>query len=98
MWPGSHQAVQLFYEWSLDLSHNTTLGWTPGALSPAGFLRRDEQADGAHNCHEKFPLIHLGITELRLPCIPHAMEQADEEEDVTLTGTLWEHDLAPDLF
>lgn len=56
MWPGSHQPVQLFYEWSLEMSHNTTLGWTPGALSPAGFLRRDEQADGAHNCHAKFPL------------------------------------------
>lgn len=42
MWPSSPYPVQLFYEWSIELSHNTTLGWTPGALSPAGVLRRDE--------------------------------------------------------
>lgn len=93
MWPSSPYPVQFFYECSTELSHNTTLGWTPGALSPGGVLRRDEWAE-----HGISPANHLGITELCLSCISHAMEQADEEDDVTPTGILWGYDLAPHLF
>lgn len=39
---------------------------------------------------------HLRITELFFP--PKDTEQADKEEEVTPTGTLWEYDLAPNLF
>lgn len=96
MRPSSPYAVQQSCEQSSDLSDNTTLLWPPRALSPAGFLR------------EVIWVEHTGVLQ-NFPCKPfgnhctsllplQVREQADEEEEVTPTGTFWEYDLAPNLF
>lgn len=70
--------VQLFCEWSIELSHNTALGCTPGALSPARVLRRDEWAEHT-TVVQNFPCRSFRNHWNLPPLHPHAMEQADEK-------------------
>lgn len=79
IWPSSPCPVQLFHEWSVELSHSTALGWTLGLWSCWG-LGKEEWAEHTAAV-QSFPCKPFRITELCLLCIP--MEQADEEEDVT---------------
>lgn len=94
LWPSSPDSVQQPYELSLDLSHNMTLFLLPGLLVLLGSWEGLKRCSTQLSC--KISLAnHLGITRT---FFPHIMEQADEEEEATPTGKLWEYDLLPNLF